>query len=164
MAAPRKNITILERHGFQDPELSTPLHDEIVMWLNDCVDMLFRECLVHVYYDDIWDDCNTQDDYIKKLEEISTDCVSVKKWEVPIYSDSTKRFCIGFIDFAAYYKEISTSLYFEVKTEIKSVGELFRQLSTYRDKIDGFLFVVCPDDRFENVIHAQGYGFIKYEG
>jgi hypothetical protein len=34
MAEPKKQLTLLSRMGFSDGDLTTPLHDEIIMWLD----------------------------------------------------------------------------------------------------------------------------------
>ncbi len=53
-------------------------------------------------------------------------------------------------------------IYFEVKTEIPSLGELIRQINIYREYGAKKIFVVSPDDRYVNVLEEQGIGFIKY--
>jgi hypothetical protein len=34
MAEPKKQLTLLSRMGFNDSDLTTPLHDEIMLWLD----------------------------------------------------------------------------------------------------------------------------------
>ncbi|WP_417914982.1 hypothetical protein [Candidatus Electronema sp. JM] len=53
-------------------------------------------------------------------------------------------------------------IYFEVKTEIPSLGELIRQINIYREYGAKKIFVVSPDDRYVSVLQEQGIGFIKY--
>lgn len=60
--------------------------------------------------------------------------------------------------------------YFEVKTKINTLGELFRQLRLYQTYIGGStggrnvkLCVVCPDDIDASIIEEQGFPFIKYK-
>lgn len=55
------------------------------------------------------------------------------------------------------------TVYVEVKTEIKSLGELFRQLSTYKEYNDGIYLIICPDDRHKQTIIDQGFLFFKYD-
>lgn len=55
------------------------------------------------------------------------------------------------------------SLLIEVKTKIASLGELFRQLNTYREYEVGDLLVVCPDDTEKETIQNQGFKFYKFE-
>lgn len=70
------------------------------------------------------------------------------------------------IDFKNGYEDFypcEDTLYIEVKTEIKSLGELFRQLQTYRTYINGKFIVVCPDDKEKKIIEEQGFKFLKYK-
>lgn len=55
-----------------------------------------------------------------------------------------------------------TTKYFEVKTEIKSFGELLRQINIYREYTDSKFYVVSPDTRFIDQLLSQRVGFIKY--
>lgn len=62
-----------------------------------------------------------------------------------------------------YDKEILfRSLLIEVKTKIPSLGELFRQLNTYREYEKGDFLVVCPDDSEKETINNQGFMFYKF--
>ena len=70
------------------------------------------------------------------------------------------------VDFKNGYENFflcEENLYIEVKTEIKSLGELFRQLQTYRTYINGKFIVVCPDDKEKKIIEEQGFKFLKYK-
>ncbi|MEX0609709.1 MAG: hypothetical protein WD016_03130 [Balneolaceae bacterium] len=58
---------------------------------------------------------------------------------------------------------LSRNLLIEVKTKIPSLGELFRQLNTYREYEKGDFLVVCPDDSEIETIKNQGFLFYKYE-
>ncbi len=55
----------------------------------------------------------------------------------------------------------TTAVLFEVKSEIRSFGELMRQLQTYRTYFGGIIVVVCPDGRFAEQLEAQGIRFVK---
>lgn len=62
------------------------------------------------------------------------------------------------------YNDISKhSVFIEVKTKITSLGELFRQLNTYKEFVNGSFLVVCPDDSEKEVIRSQGFSFYKYK-
>ncbi len=52
-------------------------------------------------------------------------------------------------------------LLIEVKTEIKSLGELFRQINTYKTYKPGCYYVLCPDNKYKSKIEEQGIGFIE---
>ncbi len=51
-------------------------------------------------------------------------------------------------------------LFFEAKTKMPTLGELFRQLNFYKTAIQGLYVVVSPDDREAETIRKQGFGFI----
>lgn len=66
---------------------------------------------------------------------------------------------------ARYNNTLNThSLLIEVKTKIPSLGELFRQLNTYKEYESGDYLVVCPDDSEKEIIRSQGFMFFKFEG
>lgn len=52
-------------------------------------------------------------------------------------------------------------LYIEVKTEIKSVGELIRQIQHYKEYKSGSYYVVCPDNKYKDILQEQGIGTIE---
>lgn len=53
-------------------------------------------------------------------------------------------------------------IHFEAKTRIPNLGELFRQINTYREYVKGPFVVVSPDDKEAEMIRQQGIKFIKY--
>lgn len=55
------------------------------------------------------------------------------------------------------------SVYFEAKSKIDSLGELFRQLNTYKKYEKGDYVIVCPDDTHREIITQQGYRFYRYD-
>lgn len=62
---------------------------------------------------------------------------------------------------------IEYSLMFEVKTSIKSIGEVIRQIQLYKtyfqiytNRIYEFI-IVSPDDRYIDILKSQGIGFLK---
>lgn len=57
----------------------------------------------------------------------------------------------------------SGNAYFEVKTEIPSLGELLRQIQLYRTYFHGDWFVVSPDTRYIETLAEQNVGFIEYK-
>jgi hypothetical protein len=58
---------------------------------------------------------------------------------------------------------LNHNVFVEVKTQITTLGELFRQLNTYKEYLQGDFLVVCPDDSERETIENQGFRFIKYE-
>ena len=55
------------------------------------------------------------------------------------------------------------SIYIEVKTEIKSIGELIRQINHYRTYLKGDYYVLCPNDECRKILEDQNIGFISYK-
>lgn len=84
------------------------------------------------------------------------------EWESSSY-DSPSRLK-GIESGASWRVSISNyTIYFEVKTTIKSLSELIRQVRMYQVYLRKHRFVViCPDDRFADVLKSQKIGFIKY--
>jgi hypothetical protein len=62
-----------------------------------------------------------------------------------------------------YFFHNYKDLLIEVKTKIQSLGELFRQLNTYKEFEKGDYLVVCPDDSNEETIISQGFKFYKFK-
>lgn len=52
---------------------------------------------------------------------------------------------------------------FEAKTVLPSLGELFRQLNTYKEFEGGNYVILCPDDSDARLIKEQGFYFCKYK-
>ena len=110
--------------------------------------------------------------------------IAKKTWEKPIVT--AKGYAIGFADMevvafrpsmlsfsycdrldanrpaAEWYVEIvKEHVVFEVKTAIRSVGELVRQIRLYQEYLKGHYIVVSPDDRFAEVLREQGIQFVN---
>lgn len=56
------------------------------------------------------------------------------------------------------------NLFVEAKTKLPTMGELMRQMNTYRDYSKGAFLIVCPDDSKAEKIRTQEYHFLKYTG
>jgi hypothetical protein len=97
------------------------------------------------------------------------------EWEVPI--DSGRGVIVGYVDLRvevavphSWYEYTrfewetgleSAMLYFEVKPEIPSVGELLRQINRYRHYVkNGLWVVVSPEARFAGLLASQGVKLI----
>ena len=116
--------------------------------------------------------------------------VERKVWELPISSDSSGKFIVGFIDMYVackvpylatnrYYDTAHDAgknfipkwiidyrpmnLYFEVKTKISSVGETIRQIRTYQQYAKGQFILVSPDETYKKTFEEQGITFLKCE-
>jgi len=116
----------------------------------------------------------------EKLHQYRTPPIRIDKvvWEPTILNK--KDFEVGFLDLLAEVIvphplfdltgdeiEIATKdqegykIWFEAKTSIPSLGELFRQLSFYRNHVKDPIVVVSPDTRHKKRIQKQGYHFIE---
>jgi hypothetical protein len=50
----------------------------------------------------------------------------------------------------------------EVKPEIRSLGEVIRQIRMYESHCpDAKFYICCPDPRFKPALESQGIGFIQ---
>ena len=201
-----KAQTIQQRFGFLDHELSTPKHDEIMLWLDDCMDTVASNFLrdqdmgiaeaVRFYSEN-----GISESVLKSLDKPNPNLpikVVSKIWEKPITTQQSKgygnKYTVGFVDMALQYRlpvvalegikwpsfgsrgpEIVGDLrwsvryenkvaYFEVKPEVRSLGELMRQIRMYQTYVDdGVKFaVVSPDDRLKKQIERQGIIFVPY--
>ncbi len=74
---------------------------------------------------------------------------------------NSSEFCDIDEKFGIDFEPQQVTYYFEVKTEINSIGELIRQINHYRTYQKGTYFVVCPDDSSRDILKQQNIGFIK---
>jgi hypothetical protein len=181
--------TIQQRFGFQDKELTTPKHDELMLWLDNWVDTVLSNRLRGTGR---WGEILVQKSPSNAYEFIPTaisafDLADVppypepiikKTWEHPIMS---KAYIIGFCDMLV---DVQPALerpkfyltdkffdthghtirsYFEVKPTIPSLGEVIRQIRMYQEYTNSPWSIVSPDDRFQRQLEAQGIGFVKVE-
>jgi hypothetical protein len=156
--APPRIKTIQAKFGFADPDLQKPVHDQMIKWIEANVE-----------------------DILMQIFSLPARPKRVKtKWEPLVQMAQTKwntgQF-IGFIDFMATpYDEIKydgmqiSTIVFEAKTSIDSLGELFRQTNMYKAgyiagaAVAGMPFViVSPDDANAEIIREQKLLFLKYE-
>ena len=190
MAVP-KSQTLQQRFGFQDKDLTTPKHDEIMMWLDENIiyilellgiksdiQMKQQKCVSESVmrspkHNDLTEKLKDEAKNISICNDLST--LKIKKtWEYPITSNS---YIIGFVDLNvkifftinefngdewSSYEDWFT-LNFEVKTTIPSLGELFRQINMYREYDKSRFIIVSPDNKFCEQIESQGLKFLKYE-
>lgn len=92
-------------------------------------------------------------------------------WEYQIFHETKYNSqLIGFVDLAfeiqyegSYERNF---VYFEIKTAIPSLGELIRQLNTYRTYLREYkniIVVVSPDDTHKTILEEQNYHLYKYK-
>lgn len=196
----RKNLrnkppqTLAQRFGFQDPDLTSPKHDALLLWLDENIERVMRNImgdLNRVFYEKIYERVTAigkekLEEYdLSNLEEFplgETIYATETIWEQPILNGN---YTVGFCDmlvelrvsrenskiiFDSNSKKIikaeeqyeNYSLWFEIKPEIRSLGELMRQIRMYQSYTEfQQWFVVSPDTRFRSPIEKQGIGFIE---
>lgn len=144
MARP-KGQTLQQRFGFQDSDLTTPQHDEMMLWLDENIDTVLSE-------------------FLKK----PTTAKQVL-WECPVRTGGG--YLIGFADMFVLTDD-GNFVCIEVKTKIPSLGELIRQINMYRERhnrignvsaSEAYFVIVAPDDRFAPLLEKQGIGYVKYQ-
>lgn len=196
------------KNRFKDPDLHTPAHDAIMLWLEENArEIMFR----HFEMDKLIDEARQKVEAFRKSNSLteekspdfdaamssSIDSLDVLvKWEVPVSFHGGQRYIDMLIEGtlalplsgmdpveknievepvnrwdSGKRKVIEYEIYLgrylnkfkiacEVKSTIRSVGELIRQLRQYESP-DVLVAVVSPDDRFRDVIESQGFIFIK---
>lgn len=130
---------------FQDPDLHTPAHDAIMMWLEEnAADVVEPHCRFMQ----------------RDGGEVIVGAVTI--WEKPVSYAGGVRYIDMVIEASV---GIGFTLLCEVNPVIRSVGELIRQLRQYepRNSHGGTVrvAVVSTDDRFRAIIEKQGFIFIK---
>lgn len=152
---PKDRATTLQaKLGFADSELATAEHDAIVADLDLNMKSVLRGLFPYI-----------------------TGCTGTteKTWEYPIGKDTYGRgnpFIVGFIDIHVVVRFESTPpgypsmlcVNFEVKSHIKSAGEVIRQIRLYEQYVPAYemFVVVSPDTQFREVLRNQKIGFVAY--
>jgi hypothetical protein len=192
MAKPKAK-TLIEKHGFSDPELITSKHDEIMLWLDLAIDKMLP---IWLGYNDKWTEKEVGNAYAvyKKSKYYSPSDeldfpnkpslkIVKKRWEHAITAERGSKYVVGFIDMVVCYQ--MPTIYFErwdapiveygegaegmvnfeVKTKLNSIGEILRQVHYYKEFVRGEWFVVAPNVGMDmkNVLHDQGIGFVEYD-
>jgi hypothetical protein len=173
-----RGSTLQQKFGFQDKDLTTEGHDEIMIWLNDhCQEILSK--LYH-WRDNAQDLARQMDPPAPIPDYPGVQILSIE-WEHAIKSGT---WLVGFIDMAVRYKlpflyidkkdsgeyvglkvgwTDSSLAFFEVKTSIPSLGELVRQIRMYQS-YPGYsgerYFVVSPDNTWAEQLWALKIWFI----
>ncbi len=171
-------LTLLSKMGFADADLSTPLHDEIPLWLDDG---LRNGALISKLWPQLSSEPQWQKDGKWALEEKP---ITALIWQKPIVV--SRDFIIGYIDLFAHMlilrpcisdysldarwevQWMDHAAAFDVVTRLPALGKLVRRIQTYRRYWNEGIrirdaFVVCPDDRFAAPLAEQGIKFLKYE-
>lgn len=174
---------------FDDPDLRTPKHDQIVQWLStewiNTVRFDPNRLTKHFAESLRWNHGHQGSRTCDACEAVIRDfkpAARVEKiectWELPI--TKSNGWIVGYFDLYVKFNLLvssydhergyvddkdSVSFGIEAKSKIESLGELFRQLNTYRTVFEQsdrqLIAVASPDDRFKQVIEGQGFQFIK---
>lgn len=108
---------------------------------------------------------------LRKITKTDLDFFNIKmEIEKPVLKKNYgKTDIVGYIDLSIDFKYKFNNgiqydrFYIEVKSYIKSFGELLRQINTYKTyEKYGKYVVVSPDDRFVELIESQDIKFLKY--
>mgnify|MGYP001581934108 CR=1 FL=1 len=126
----QKAQTYIERLGFHDPDLTTPEHDTLVLWAYQHWKELLKD--------------------IMATQKIPENTIARKKLECAIYGYNG--YILGFWDLVITFYwnekrmsydpmdgsecnksyENSSAFYFEIKPNVRSIGEMMREINFYR--------------------------------
>jgi len=138
--------TLIEKCGFMDPDRKSTKHDEIQLWCYDHAVEILK---------------SFSSDPESKIE------ITSRELERPI-SHKTNNYhaIVGYVDLflISLVKSKTVCVAIEIKSAIHSCGDLVRQINFYRSYLsrETLWIVVCPDDRFKDVLKDQGIYFFKY--
>lgn len=185
--------TLLSKLGFEDDDFKNPKHDDIVLWATKYAQTIIDLTVnvnIREKYKDEYEAVYEWDKHLlrhltgnppigqRKIIGINLfNCV----WEHPIKAKNN--YIVGFADLhykskliyemtnfdTGRKKEETTvfdtyfDVFFEIKTSIRSAGELIRQIRTYQTYTQGYWIVVSPDNKYEQLLTEQGIYFYKYE-
>ena len=148
-----KAKTIIEKHGFIDPDRKCSKHDQIQIWAYNNIETVLQSIAKPGRKFDIHN----------------------KELECPIFQGDQHSNIVGFVDLSVrgniYWKDelgedtgMSFNVSLEIKNEIESCGDLIRQVNFYRKlaRYRSTWIVVSPDDRFKDLLKEQMIYFYKY--
>lgn len=187
--------TLAQRFGFSDPDLTSPKHDALLIWLDENIENILRKRIGEIERKFYKREFKSSYPHIVDKEELdkfnltgldqspleNTVFQFDKIWEQPVLNGNyTVGFCDMKVDLSISRKNAKVYLstqnhnideisqyyeeyihWFEIKPEIRSLGELIRQLRMYQSYTEGTWYVVSPDIRFKSMIEGQGFYFIE---
>ena len=170
-----KASTMQERMGFNDPDLKSPIHDKMVIWLMKNKVSVANYLLGNIRFQSGSNDKRCED-MVSAMDKTIHDPDPVVRTEKPIMSGD---FIIGFIDvslanrgayvsldsktgevgwtFSGTYPDVNI----EVKPKIESFGETMRQINMYREYERCQYAIFTPDHRFKDAFESQGIKVFK---
>lgn len=155
-------VSEYERLPIFDPDLLRPKHDEILLWLDENVEQIINQAV----YPGLTAD---------QIEEYSSHTPELTKtWQQAVKTAEDE--IVGFIDMTVRYEregdpddDIIKVFFFDVRTEILSLGALLREINLYKEYL-GFqrswiytYILVSPDERFVQILKDQEVDFLKFE-
>lgn len=136
-------MSFREQFGRRDPDLGSPLHDEIMIWLDG---EIRSGKLDH-----------------RLFPPDGGKFISLN-WEAPLPLGLSDSLPVAFADILAHF-EGDIRIGFEVKPAIYSIGELLRQLNAYRvleHRIHLWVVVSRPDKTIEKIVRREGFGWLDF--
>lgn len=143
--------SLIERLGFKDPDRDDPTHDEIQQWVHNNIELVLKSLSEGEKTFDVW--------------------YNILEHPIVQYVQNYQN-VVGFVDLyaAGYVIDMRNEtkkhfeVYIEIKSKIASCGDLIRQINFYRNFKPGraVWVIVCPDDRFEDVLRRQHIYFYRY--
>lgn len=180
--------TLLQRMGFQDRDLKSSNHDNIVLWLQQ--DSILLPLLKEHFLQRVISSLKKykQDYKIPKAMEKDYPLPKIIKKKLEFIIINERNYEVGFIDLAVFveYQKDTCIFYFEVKSQYDTLGMLLRELNLYYkntriDKViqkfdledivntnkrrSDFFYVVGPPNKiienFPTILKEQGFYFIE---
>jgi hypothetical protein len=148
----------------EDPDLSSPLHDEIQMWAMKNKTALYSK-LLSMTTTNHDDDCSDYTDRSKLICEV----------EYPIKNRLQCGFgksITGYMDVVIYPKMCVAldefSFFIEIKSKITSFGEIMRELQFYNTHLNevvpkNHIVLLAPSIPFADMIREQGFTVLEYK-
>lgn len=171
-----------------DPDLTTPLHDEIVLWAMKNKQKIHSDifgttgsvklrCDVEYPVKTIASSDNRYNSGIMGYVDL------VIYPDLEMFYPDTARLTPHYLNYSSYSIQLKKlakqtlmnvdkfatggALYIEVKSKITSFGEMMRELQFYhthlgREVTKSHIIVLAPPTPFADEIRAQGFGFVEY--
>lgn len=179
LRVPSREPTLPSQHTSQrgllaDPDLLTPAHDSIMLWVDANLDSVVRELVPNEHFG-----INLTAAGHLPIPAHLQDCipdpvlrVGRPTWEQPILRGG--QYVIGFVDMKVVVERSRPfvddgewrvgfqreTVFIEAKSSIRSLGEVIRQVRLYQEYAEGTYAIASPDTRFRSVLESQGIGFI----
>lgn len=136
--------TFRDQFGRRDPDLS-PAHDALICWLDE----------------------QLRQGKLGLASDVRSGMVPIRiEWESIVPATERGRLPVAFIDILATF-EIEAGrqfrIGFEIKPQIYSIGELLRQLKTYKNldpDVDRWVVVSTANELAEKAVRREGFGWL----